>query len=282
MKSHRFKTVIAIIFIGLLFTSLSAQNLLFQSIPKKKPQFGLRFMRPNFKSNFFWWNDLSLSILSGSYDFYFNIPVSFKLNVVGSLPYSVFSAKDEESEGGIGSIYVGIQTRPTSGSTSSSSLQMGIFLPTATDESFPVVLGLYSNYYEFQKYISDLLTVYGNFSYSMTHPRGAIFGIEIGPNLFIPTKDDVFEDDAELFAHYGIFGGFKLTSVTFSAELEGLAIISEDVDDFEDRFVHSVAFGAQWTGSNIKPGVYYQIYLKENLRDIVDGVLGIKVDVDIK
>jgi hypothetical protein len=86
----------------------------------------------------------------------------------------------------------------------------------------------------------------------------------------------------ELFIHYGISGGFKMTNVMLSAELGGLVFISEDIDDFEDRFVHSLAFGAQWTGSNIKPGIYYQIYLKEDFRDVVDGILGIKVDVDLR
>ena len=86
----------------------------------------------------------------------------------------------------------------------------------------------------------------------------------------------------ELFIHYGISGEFKLTNVTLSAELAELAIISEDIDDFEDRFTHSLAFGAQWIGSNIKPGIFYQIYLKEDFRDVVDGILGIKVDVDLR
>ena len=146
MKKHFFKTVFAIIFIGLLFTSLSAQKLLFQTIPKEKPQLGLKFLRPNFKQNFFWGNDMS--ILSGSYDFYFNIPVSPKFNLVGSLPFTTFSAKDEDSESGIGNIYVGIQSKHLSKSGNNSSLSLGIFLPTATDDFFPMFLGLYSNYYE--------------------------------------------------------------------------------------------------------------------------------------
>ncbi len=269
MKRVILKTVIAGIFISLLFTSVSAQNLLFQTMPKDKPQFGLRFMRPNFEE------DIDLSLLSGTYDLYFNIPVGHKLNLIGSIPYSIFSAKDEDSEGGIGSIYVGIQTKPK---TENSCLSLGIFLPTATDEFSPFLVGLYSNYYELQKYVPDLLTIYGNYSYYKDQARGAVFGVEIGPNLWIPTKDD---GDVELLAHYGISAGFKMTSVTFNAELEGLAIITEDIDNFEDRFTHSLAFGAQWTGSNIKPGIYYQIYLKEDFRDVVDGVLGIKVDVDL-
>jgi hypothetical protein len=273
MKVHLFKTVIAGLFIGLLFTSISAQNLLFQTMPKEKPQLGLRFMRPNFEG------DDDLSILSGTYDLYFNIPVSPKLNLVGSLPFATFSFKGEDSESGIGNIYVGIQTRQMSGTGDNSSLSMGIFLPTAKDDFSLMFLGLYSNYYEIQKYIPDMLTVYGNYSYYKNQPRGAIFSVEIGPSLFIPTEDD---GDVELFAHYGISAGFNLTNVTLSAELEGLAIISEDINDFEDRFTHSLTFGARWTRSNIRPGIYYQIYLKEDLRDDVDGVLGIKVDVDLK
>ncbi len=242
-------------------------------MPKDKPQLGLRFMRPNLDG------DDDLSILSGAYDLYFNIPVSPKINLVRSLPYTIFSAKGEDSEGGIGSIYVGIQTKPMSESGNNSSLSLGIFLPTTADDFSPMVLGWYSNYYEIQKYIPDMLTVYGSYSYSMNQSRGPIFGLEIGPNLFIPTKDD---GDVELFAHYGISGGLKMSNIMFSAELVGLAIISEDIDDFEDRFTHSLAFGAQWTGSNIKPGIYYQIYLKEDLKDDVDGILGINVDIDLK
>jgi len=269
MKNYFLKTVIASLVIASFCHNLSAQNLLFQTMPKDKPQLGLRFMRPKFEE------DIDLSLLSGTYDLYFNIPLSPKLNLIGSLPYTVFSAKDEDSESGIGSIFVGIQTKPM---TENSSLSMGIFLPTAKDELYTMILGTISNYYEFQKYFPDMLTIYGNYGYYRNQSNGAIFGAEIGPNLFIPTKD---EGDVELFAHYGISAGFKITNLTLSAELEGMAIISEDIDDFEDRFVHSIAFGGQWTGTNIKPGIFYMIYLKEDMRDVVDGVLGIKVDVDL-
>jgi hypothetical protein len=235
-------------------------------------------MRPNFD-----W-DVDLSLLSGTYDLYLNIPASSRINLVGSLPFTTFSAKDGESESGIGNIYVSFQTRQATGFGNKSSLSLGIFLPTAKDESSPMFLGVYSDYYEIQKYFPDMLTIYGNYAYFKTQPRGAIFGLEFGPNLFIPTEDDVFEDDAELFAHYGVFGGFKLTSLTFSAELEGMVWISESEEeiDSDDRFTHSLAFGAQWIGSNVKPGIYYQIFLDEDFRDLVDGVLGIKVDVDLK
>lgn len=273
MRIYFMKTVVAGLFIGLLVTSISAQNFLFQTMPNNKSQVGLKFMRPNFEG------DDDLSLLSGAYDLCFNVPVNPGINLVGSLPFTTFSAKDADSESGIGNIYVGFQTRQLLESGNRTSLAGGIFVPTATDEFSPMVVGIYSNYYEFQKYVPDMLTVYGNFSYQKHQYRGAIFGVEIGPNLFIPTKKD--GGDVELFVHYGISGGFNLTNITFSAELAGLAFISEDIENFEDRFIHSLAFGAQWTGGNVKPGIFYEIYLKEDLRDFVDGVLGIKVDVSL-
>ena len=65
-------------------------------------------------------------------------------------------------------------------------------------------------------------------------------------------------------------------------ELIGLAIITEDVDDFNDRFLHTLVFGGQWNAGTIKPGLFYKIYLKDELSDLVDGVLGIKLDVCLK
>lgn len=121
MRISFIKTVIAVVFIGLFSNSISAQNLLFQTMPKNKSQFGLRFMRPNFDGV----DDLS--ILSGAYDLYINIPVSPKLNLVGSLPFTTFSAKGEDNESGIGSIYVGIQSKQKPGAGNNSSLSMGIF-----------------------------------------------------------------------------------------------------------------------------------------------------------
>jgi len=81
-----------------------------------------------------------------------------------------------------------------------------------------------------------------------------------------------------LFAHYGVSGGFQFTNVALFAELLGIAIITEDVDDFGDRFTHSIDFGAQLTGYSVRPGIFYMIHLDEDLSEDLDGVLGIKVD----
>ncbi len=186
MKVHLFKTVIAGLLISLLLTSVSAQNLLFQTMPKDNSQIGLRFLRPNLEADYF---DIDMSALSGAYDLYFNIPVRKKINLVGSLPFTTFSAKGENSESMIGNIYIGIQTKKISESGNTSSLSLGLFFPTATEEYTPMLLGLFSNFYEFIKYASNALTIYGNYAYFWNHPKGAIFGIEFGPNYFYSNQE---------------------------------------------------------------------------------------------
>jgi hypothetical protein len=81
--------------------------------------------------------------------------------------------------------------------------------------------------------------------------------------------------------HYGLSAGFQSGCVAIITELVGLAIITEDYDEFSDRFIHAIDFGAAYFSKNISPGVFYKIYLKEDLRELVDGVVGVKVNVTI-
>lgn len=269
MKTFWRKTILTGLLMGLLFTSVSAQYFLLQNIPGNRSELGLRFMRPNFSHD-----GGDLSLLSGVYDLNVSIPFGEGLSFTGAFPFSSFSASGEGTESGIGNIYLGIQTRPPAASANKSNLSFGIFLPTASDEFAPMILGLYSNYYEMQKYISDLMTVYGNYAFCREQSN-VIFSFEIGPNIFIPTKKG---REGELFAHYGIFGGLKLNPLILGAELTGVAVISEDIDDFEDRFVHAVCFGAHLIRGKSRPTLFYEIYLDEEFKDVVDGILGIKAD----
>ena len=143
MKNRFFKIVIAGIFISLLISSVSAQNFQFQSLPKDKPQFGLRFLRPNLEG------DDDLSTLSGTYDLSFNIPLNSKINVVGSLPFTTLNTKDDESENGIGDIYIGLQTRSEFSAENRSIISLGVFLPTASEDKYSVsFLGMFTNFKE--------------------------------------------------------------------------------------------------------------------------------------
>jgi hypothetical protein len=154
-------------------------------------------------------------------------------------------------------------------------------LPTASEKKeIAHLVGALTNIYELQRSLPDVLTIYGNFAYHYRQINGGMFGVEIGPQLLVPTGE--LEGDTELFGHYGLAGGFALPKAAIFAELLGVFIVSEDVDKFGDRFIHSFAFGAQYTGSFVRPGLFYTLPLDEDINEDISGMLGLKVDVVLK
>lgn len=271
MKMLITKSVMAGIFIFLLSFFVSGQVFLFQDLPTDKTKLGFRYLRPDLEE------DVNLSFLSGVYDFSASIPVSPKLNVVGSIPFATLSVEGSEGESSIGDIYIGLQQRLNSGPGKFFSVSMGVFLPTMSEDKFgPVLIGIYTNYYEFQKYLPNVLTIYGNLAYHRIKSNDFIFGVEIGPNILIPTKNG---GEAEVYVHYGLTAGYRFNYVDLKAELVGIGIITEDVDDFGDRFINDLAFGIQLNRGSFRPGIFYKISLKKDVRDIIRGAFGIKLDV---
>ena len=250
-----------------------SQNFLFQTPPQTYPQLSLRFQRPNFEGVD------GLSAFSGAYDLMVNTPIGEKISLLVELPFSSFSVNGF-SEISVGNLFVGLQSRPGQYQfqASKSNITYGVFLPIAgEDASF---IGSVANFYEFQKYFADILTLYFNYSYQSIPmgSEGAFFGLEIGPNLFIPTSGD---EDVELFLHYGLSGGYQLRQLAFLAEFTGLFIVTGDLDSFTDRFFSAINLGAQWTHGMVNPGIFYNLYIDEDLQDEVNGVLGIRINIKL-
>ena len=150
-----------------------------------------------------------------------------------------------------------------------------MYLPTAAEDI--KFFGIFTNFEEYYKYAADVLTLTGNFAYFNLIPGGARFGLEIGPDIMIPTQRDA--GDTELLLHYGLTAGYLTENFSLITELIGLFIITEDADDFGDSFEHSINFGASYVSETITPGIFYKIYLSEDLSDVIDGVLGINIEV---
>jgi len=220
--------------------------------------------------------------LSGVYQLSFNIPLSSKLNITGNIPYissdyeidyGYYTYKYDRN--GIGNIFVGVQTNPGTIEDSKSFVTFGIFLSTADERT--AYSGLYTNYYDLQKFTPDALGLYFNYAH---HKIINVFnyGFEVGPNILIPTGEF---SETELFIHFGVDAGYQINKLLISTEFIGVAIISQQADTFGDRFVNMFNLGAQWKEDVITPKVFYKIYLREEMRDMIDGVLGLGVSVSI-
>ncbi len=257
---------------------LAAQTFELQSVPTDKTQLGIRYLRPGFD------NDTELSALSGIYEFTANLPVSSKLNLLINIPY--FTADITRGSGfyeysidesGFGNVFIGIQTNREIIDNKKSVFTLGLFLPTADEQA--TYFSMYSDILNYHKYMPNSLTFYNNYAFHHIVKNSFSFGAEIGPTFVIPTEDNNVE--AELYIHYGISPGIHFKNLLLRIELMGLGIITENPDDYGDRFVHCANFGAAWLGKKMVPKIFYKVYLKDYLADLVNGILGAELVVSL-
>lgn len=278
MKTFQKKSIIAGIFIFLLTCLVSAQSFILENPPIDKTRFGLRYLRPFFDGS------SDLSFLSGVYDLSVSTPVGSKMNIVGSIPFATIGGEFGdwiESDSGFGNIYIGLQHRLKSTAEKGMTLSVGAFLPTASEDKYSVpLLGMLANNIEIYKYFPNILTIHGNAAYYRSQSKGFMYGLEIGPNIMIPTKGE--DTEVELLVHYGLSCGYRTKDFVLKAEFAGVGNITAEDGDFSDRFLHAFTFGLLWDRGSIRPGIFYKIYLDKDWSDVVSGVLGIKLEIVLK
>jgi len=260
------------------FGTFFSQTLNLQLIPTEKNQIGFSFEKQ------FYNNNNNLSALSGIYQLYLDIPISNKFNIIGNIPFLNTSyeidygfGKYDYDENGFGNIFVGMQTNPEIVNNRISIVTFGLFLPTG--EKDVASGGFLTDYYYIQKYIPNSLGLYFNYAYHRSNENGINYGLEVGPNILVPTEGETSE--TEVFLHYGFALGYQMEKIILNVEFTGIGIVTQAVDNFEDRLIHSLNFGGQWKGDVITPKIFYRIYLREELRDMIDGVLGVGINVSI-
>ncbi|MCK9212702.1 MAG: hypothetical protein M0P61_17880 [Ignavibacteriaceae bacterium] len=257
-----------------------AQTLNLQAIPNEKTQIGISFDKPSYGSV------VKTSTLSGIYQLFIDVPISSKFNLLSNFPVINISTEYDLGYGGrkykyeasgAGNIFVGLQTHPPVVENGRSITTFGIFLPTADEKV--ASSGIFINNYDMQKYWTNSLGLYFNYAYQRTSDYGIGFTLEFGPNFMIPTKGN--GATSELFLHYGFDLGYQVDKLMMNVEILGTAFLSEEANNFEDRFNHALSFGAHWKGTTFTPKIFYRVYLRKEMRDMIDGVLGLGITASI-
>jgi hypothetical protein len=222
----------------------------------------------------------ALSILSGGYNLSLHLPLGKRINIVGIIPFSALGGKDIESSSSIGNIYLGIQTRIKGNKPSGISFSAGVSLPTTSDtQNAPIFVGTYSDLANFYRHTPDLTTAKINLAYHFLNPRKSSFSFHFGAITTIPT--DSSDEDLELYAYYGAGAGVWFGRAILSVELHSLAIISQDIDYFGDRFIHSLLLAATYDHSSIKPSLFFRLYLVPGIFEAIDAIVGLKLAIPL-
>jgi hypothetical protein len=272
----------------------SAQTFFMNPVPESKPKFSLRFLQANFKGGG--------KAQSSEYELAASVPVNKKINIAVSFPvyyqkYKVYGAYVNghigtitQSENAVGNLYVGIQTRHLRSiriQQASYTIQhlpsVGVYLPTSKytyEYGNAYYRNLLTNPFEAQAIMPKTLVLYGNYGIRVkgTEPATPIFGLEVGPEFYIPTQD-THHREGELIIHYGFSMDVKVPYFAVLGELLGKFMVTENQGGFFDRFNHFAAFGVQATDWFIRPGVFYQFPLNGEYQAAMSGILGVKLDI---
>ena len=206
-----------------------------------------------------------------------SFPLGSGWELQAQLPVVIVRMKDysEINTIGLGNIF--LATQKCIGAQKTSFLALGVYIPTIGDNSYdrPFV-GLLSDYYHLLKYMPRTTSVTLNYAYHHTVEHfGFIYGLEIGPDIAIPTGRD---GDTEIYAHYAAKGGFQLSNLAVWSELTGDILLTEE-GNLSDKMNNCLTFGAELNYPKVRPGIFYSIYLDSELREFVPSVLGIKADI---
>ncbi len=252
------------------FKGIHAQQFNMSPAPiNGKMSIGLKVNKPVFKKSEY---DDIFSGVSGIYKIYGYFPLKNNWQINTEVPL-VISKTSNYNDTGLGNLYVEIQKALNT--SRSTWIAFGLYLPTIGKENYDRgLMGILSDPYRFVQYMEGI-SINSTFGYSSTGKPGPIFGADIGPDVFIPTYED---GDVELLVHYAIKGGYQFNALATWAELNGMMILTEDLD-LSERWINLFNFGAQLSRGTFRPGVFYGIHLDKDTRQETRGILGVNLQV---
>lgn len=250
----------------LSFYPAFAQQFNMSTVPvDTRMSIGLKVNKPFFKNSEY---DDNPSGLSGVYKFYGSFPLKKNWQFNAEVPL-VISKTEEYNQTGLANLYFEMQKAFNTAKTTWVSL--GVYVPTINGDEYNLQsIGVLSDPYSIIQYMKGV-SIRSTFGYSLTKKPGPIFGIDIGPDFFIPTTEAYW--DVQVMLHYGIKGGYHFTSLATWAELSGILMLG--------GWINQVNLGVQMNHGTFRPGIFYSLYLDKDYREMISGTLGLNLQVAI-
>jgi hypothetical protein len=262
--------------------ALSAQSIWLEAGHKRS--FGLEVLKPNFKNE----DAGSFSSTNSGWVVFaaLRLPVSGKILFVGELPFvhgssktesSFFDVNRSDSQSFLGNPYLGFEFADRTGAFTT---EVGLRVPVTPDDKFlGVITGIYSEYDRFEAFVPDNLPVMAIANYRYRDPSGFVLKLRGGPSLLIYTGDSDFNDDVELFLGYSAQTGYESERFSILGGITGRALLTTEDASFDERSIHQLGFNASVGLGQVRPGVHFRLPLDDDLKAIIDSVLGLNLGV---
>lgn len=229
------------------------------------------FLKPFFKGD-------GLQFLSGAVFLSGSGPVGTLVRVEADVPLGraglTAGTSATESSLRLGNPYVGVRIhragRPLAG-------YFGVRLPLAGDPSTSVAstameVGAMSDPDRLEAFLSKVLTARAGAELRSVSPRGMLIGAKFGSSLLVPTRGDGYE--AELFADYGVQGGYEGAGVRATVGITGRLLATESDLSFSERTEHVVTGMVELRRGRVRPSVLIRVPMDPSVRETLRATVG--------
>lgn len=259
------KNLTLVLLLCLSYSVLKAQTFEFNPEPDSINLVEFQFKRGLFEDG------PSESLSSGLSTLKFKQSLSTKFNLQAALSYFNFSF-DFGSESGLMNSYVGGQYLLNNTADGNSSIDMGLYLPTGSDE---LQLALYYDGLNLGYYVPLDIGFDIHYRANRQLNKNVRLDYQLGFDVF--KFDDFITDEIESLFKYGIAILYKADSRFFvRSEFLGSYIVTEE-GSFGEANLSTLSLGLGYDAEHIAPYIYFKAYLDDELRQVIDGLVGFGV-----
>lgn len=174
-----------------------------------------------------------------------------------------------------GNPYIGLLIHKSGGLVSG---YLGARLPLASEPTTGVgdlayAVGGQSDFDRFEAFLPKVFTVRAGVELRSVSAGGLLLGAKLGPTLLVSTEGGG-GDNQELFADYGVQGGYEGAAVRASVGLTGRLLATEEGGNFLERTNHFVTGVVELRRGPIRPSVLIRMPLDSEVREMTSVTVG--------
>ncbi|MEN8145338.1 MAG: hypothetical protein ABFS14_10350 [Gemmatimonadota bacterium] len=178
-----------------------------------------------------------------------------------------------EAQTTFGNIYVGYEQRLGDAPLF---FEFGARAPLVDEDQFLACLvGITSDLNRQESFGSDMVPVNALVSYRARFDDGVLLFLRGGPNVWIPIDD---RNDAEVIGLAEAQLGYAIDRFGILAGVASRTLLSEDLG-FDDRTNFQFGAGVWYEFGQLVPALQVRVPIDEEMRDVLDTVIGFSISV---
>lgn len=179
----------------------------------------------------------------------------------------------KESSLRIGNPYLGARIHSADGLASG---YLGVRLPLASEPQTPAgglayQVGFLSDPDQWEAFLPNVFTARAGLELGSVFPSGLLIGAKLGPSVMVPSEGG---GDPELFADYGVQGGYEGAAIRATIGVTGRLLATESDLTLTERTFHMATGTLELRRGRIRPSLLFRVPLDQSMRESISATVG--------